>query len=243
MEILAIIPARGESKGIKNKNIRVFNKLPLIAHTIKLAKKSPSISRIIVSTEDKKIKKIAEKFGAEVPFLRPKKLAQDSSEVVDAVIHLLKKLKDQKEYIPDYIILLQVTSPLRTAKDINRAIELFFKHKADSLVSVCRTENILMIKDKNNKLKILNTELLTSGNRQKLPVVYKLDGSMIYMIKTKVFLKKKSFFAGKLVGYEIERWRAVDLDEPQDFVIGELIHKNFNKIKQKIKNFKYYETY
>jgi len=238
MEILVIIPARGGSKGITHKNIRPFNGLPCIAYTIKAAQKVPYINRIVVSTESEEVKRIAERYGAEVPFLRPESLAKDNSEFIDAAIHLLKKLEKDEGYRPDYVMTLQITSPLRTAADIKQAIKLYFKRRVDSLVSVCRTENLLLTKDRTDKLKILNPEFLSSQNRQQLPAVYKLDGCMISLTKTELMLKKRSDRAGKLIGYEGERWRAVDLDEPQDFVVGELIYKNYSRLKRKIKKFK-----
>lgn len=238
MEVLAIIPARGGSKGISRKNIRLFGGVPLIVHTIKAALQSKNISRVIVSTEDEEIARIAKTHGAEVPFLRPKSLAKDNSEAKYAIVDLLQKLKIRENYTPEYIIALQPTSPLRETGDIEKAIHLFKTKKADSLVSVCRTENLLMSKNRDEELVILNRRFLTSGNRQKLSQLYKLDGSMIYLTRTEIFLKYKSFFAGRLVGYEIDRWRAVDLDEPQDFVLGEILFKNRKKINKSINQFK-----
>lgn len=235
--ILAIIPARGGSSGVPRKNVRVFGGEPLIAHTIDAAKHAPSVSRIIVSTDDEEIAQISRGCGAEVPFLRPAELATSSSKVVDAVVHLVEKLKADDGYAPTHILLLQPTSPLRTAEDIENAIALYEKSGADSLVSVCRTENVLMTKDENDILTIQNPELLLSPNRQELPAFYKFDGSMIYLIKTEVLLKARSFIAGKLVGYEIPRWRGADLDLPQDFVVGEIIFKNRDAIERAIRDF------
>ena len=99
------------------------------------------------------------------------------------------------------------------------------------------TENVLMTKDANSVLSIRNPEMLSNPNRQELPICYKLDGSMIYMVKTEVFLKERSFLAGRLVGYEIPRWRAVDLDLPQDFVVGELLYENKDAIEKRIRDF------
>ncbi len=235
-KIIAIVPARSGSKGISNKNTRLFAGKPLIAHTIETAKASPSIDRIVVSTDSEEIAAVARDFGAEVPFLRPPELAMHESSIVDAVVHLLDQLK-KENYAPTHVLLLQPTSPLRTTEDIEKAIELFEKSDADSLVSICRTENILMTKDESDVLTIVNPEMLKSPNRQELPTYYKLDGSMIYLVKTDLFLKEHSFLAGKLVGYEIERWRAVDLDEPQDFVVGEFLYKNQEQLEKDIRNF------
>lgn len=238
MEILAIIPARGGSKGIKNKNIRLFGGKPLIAHTIDCAKKSKLINRLIVSTDSAEIANISKKYGAEVPFLRPAELAQDKSKVVDAIIHLLNKLKKDEHYQPDYIVLLQPTSPLRTVTDMDNALKLCFKRRADAVVSLCSTEQLLFTKDKNDLLQmVVDKKFLNSTNRQELSSTYKLDGSMVYAIKTKVFLARKFFLTGKLVGYIIPRWRAVDLDETQDFVVGELIFRQRRQLEWRIKHF------
>ena len=240
MEILAIIPARGGSKGIKNKNIRLFAGRPLLSYAVDHAKQSKYINRVIVSTESAHIARVAKKSGAEVPFLRPAEFAQDKSRVVDAIVHLLNTLKTESGYEPDVIVLLQATSPLRTVEDVDRTIKLFTDAGADSAVTVCATEQLVFTKDTGHRLKKVTTqkELSRSANRQELPRTYKFDGSMVYVIKTKVFLKHKSFLAGKLVAYEIPRWRAVDLDEPQDFVVGELLFNNFVTLKNRIKKFK-----
>ena len=236
-KILSIIPARGGSKGITGKNIRAFAGKPLIGYSIESAKNAPSVNRIIVSTDDAEIARVSKEYGAEVPFLRPAELATSISKVVDAVVHLVEKLKVDEGYEPTHILLLQPTSPLRTEEDIEKAIALFFSSKADSLVSICRTENVLMTKDADNVIAIQNPELLHSPNRQELPAYYKFDGSMIYLIDTNVLMKERSFLAGKLVGYEIPRWRAADLDEPQDFVVGELIYNNREDISSRIRSF------
>lgn len=239
MHILAVIPARGGSKGILNKNIRMFGGKPLIFHAIDQAKQSKFISRVIVSTESDKIASVAKRYGAEVPFLRPAEFAQDKSKVTDAVVHLITRLQKEEKYNPDYIVLLQPTSPLRLVEDIDGAIELLLRRHAGTVVSICRTEQLLFTKDSKDCLHLeSNKDFLGSSNRQQLPPTYKLDGSMVYVVKTKSFLKYKSFLAGKIVGYEIPRWRAVDLDEPQDFVAGELIFKNYQKISKDIENFK-----
>lgn len=236
-KILAIIPARGGSAGIPRKNIRPFSGKPLIVHTIEAAKNSPSVERIVVSTDSEEIASVALDYGAEVPFLRPPELATNESSIVDAVIHLVASLKEREQYQPSHILLLQPTSPLRTSEDIEKAVRLFFDSNADSLVSICRTENLLMTKADDDTISVTNREMLRSPNRQELPRYYKLDGSMLYLVKTDVFLRERSFLSGKLVGYEIPRWRAVDIDEPQDFIVGERIFKAQNEIEREIRDF------
>jgi CMP-N,N'-diacetyllegionaminic acid synthase len=239
-EILAVIPARAGSKGIPNKNIRPFAGKPLLVHSINAAKNAPSVGRIIVSTDSEEIAMVAKAEGAEVPFLRPAELATSDSKVVDAVINVLDRLKEGG-YESTHLLLLQPTSPLRTSDDIEAAVKLFFEKGADSLVSVCRTENVLMTKDANSTIHFENQEMLSSPNRQELPAYYKFDGSMIYLVDTQKFRDERSFFAGKLIGFEIPRWRSIDVDEPQDFVLGELIFNHRKELQEKIENFISYE--
>jgi len=238
-KILCFIPARGGSKGITNKNIRPFNGRPLLWYTVAEAKKSRYITRIVVSTESAKIAEVARRSGAEIPCLRPRSLSQDASKATDAVLHMLTYLKKTEEYVPDYIILLQATSPLRTTADIDGAFSTMQRRKADAIVSVCRTEQLLYIIDRRGRLQPVSPRaFLNSPNRQQLPPTYKLDGSMVYAIKTKVFLREKTFLAKNLVGYVIPRWRAVDLDEPEDFIVGETLYRNKKTIAKRIKDFK-----
>ncbi len=235
LRILAIIPARGGSKGIPHKNIRPFAGKPLLAHTIETARENAYVNRIVVSTDDSAIARVAKKYGADV-VPRPVQLASDKSQIIDAILHTLDTLKGQG-YEPTHALLLQPTNPMRTSNDITRAVSLLTERKADSVVSVCRTENMLLTKNKRDGLRILNPDTLSSANRQELGAYYKLDGCMIYLTSVRMLREKRSFFAGKLVGYEIERWRAVDIDEPQDFVTGELIFKNRSRITKALKNF------
>ena len=129
MNILAIIPARGGSKGIPHKNIQNLAGKPLIAYTIIAAKKSKLIDKIVVSTDDKKIAKISEACGIEVPFLRPKNISKDNSSTIEVVKHTLEFLRTNQDYIPDMIIVLQPTSPLRTTRLIDNAIKILRRTK------------------------------------------------------------------------------------------------------------------
>jgi len=237
VKILAMIPARGGSKGILHKNIRPFAGKPLIAHTIEAAKGSRRVDRVVVSTDDTKVADIAKECGAEMPILRPAEISGDKRPVTDAVIHMLDYLKDHESYEPTHVLLLQTTSPLRTSRDIDASVELYEKSGADSLVSMCRTEQGLFTKDDNGVVETLYDGYASGTNRQSLLPTYKLDGCMIYLIRTDILREHHSFIAGKLVGYEIPRWRAVDLDDPQDFVVGELIFKQRDELEKSIRNF------
>lgn len=131
-KLIAIITARGGSKRLPGKNIKIISGKPLIAWTIKVALKVKEINRVIVSTEDVTITGIAKSYGAEVPFLRPSELAEDNTPSIDVVIHAIKELGLNED---DYILLLQPTSPLRTSEDIENTISIMHTHKPDAVVS------------------------------------------------------------------------------------------------------------
>lgn len=145
---LAIIPARGGSKGIPYKNIMNINGKPLIAYSIEAAKQSKYIDYILVSTDDDKIKEVSLQYGASVPFLRPEEISNDTAKSIDVVIHGINYLKESGEEF-DYVVLLQPTSPLRTSQDIDEAIEILIKNEKESLVSVCEVEeNPVLMRDR-----------------------------------------------------------------------------------------------
>lgn len=235
--ILALITARGGSKGIPKKNIKMFAGKPLIAHSIETAKAAPSVNRIVVSTDSDEIAAVARTYGADVPVMRPAELAGDTSRLIDAVFHMLDYLRDKEKYVPSHVLLLQVTSPMREVSDIENAVKLLMARNGDSLVSLCRTENGLYSKNADDVIETAYDGYGPVSNRQMLPKLYKLDGCMIYLIKTDVLRRERSFMGGKCIGYEIERWRAVDLDDPQDFVTGELIYENRENIAERIEHF------
>ena len=153
--MLAIIPARSGSKGLRNKNILNLKKLPLIAHTILAAKKSKKISKVVVITDSKKISKIAKKYGAEVPFIRPKKLSTDSSKVIDTYFYTLKFFEKKNFFYKEFIALLP-TAPLRDYKDIDTAIDIFKKNNAKSVISVTKQKKPIewnLLIDKKKKIR------------------------------------------------------------------------------------------
>ena len=140
MIILAIIPARGGSKGVPRKNIRPLGGKPLIAHTIEVALKTKEIGRVIVSTDDEEIRMVALGYGAEVPFLRPKELAQDDTPDRHYLVHALDWLRVNEHYIPDVVLLLRPTSPFRRVEHIERVLVMMKTMKADSIRTVTLVE-------------------------------------------------------------------------------------------------------
>ena len=224
-KILAIIPARGGSKGIPHKNIRDLNGKPLIAWTIEESFKSQYIDKLIVSTEDKNIAKISMACGAEVPFLRPEKFALDSTPGIDSILHAVKWFKD-RNHVFDYVICLQCTSPFRTSYQVDESIEKISEKDADSIVSVCESEitPYWMKKIENGKLKDFLKENTFYTRRQDAPKVYRLNGA-IYIAKIQVLLNIKDWYTKNTIPYVMDRMSSVDIDNMVDFKFAEFLMK------------------
>ena len=220
--IVAIIPARGGSKGVPRKNLRPLKGKPLICYTIEEAIRSNFIDRVIVTTDDQEIAEISKKAGAEV-IIRPPALARDESPVVEAIFHVLENMKAEK---PDIIVLLQPTSPLREVKDIDGAIQLFLERQCDSLISVCPAEHspywYFNIKD--DLLNPLFDEKFLKIRRQDLPPAYRPNGA-IYIIYPEILKKNKSFYSNKTMAFVMNAKSSIDIDKEIDFQIAEQLMK------------------
>ena len=217
---MAIIPARGGSKGIKNKNILDLCGKPLISYTIQAALESKYIDKVIVSTDSQEIADVAIKYGAEVPFLRPGELASDTSKTIDAVMHAVGELEKRKEQY-DILILLQATQPLRTADDIDSAIELFIKNKGQSLVSVSPVEdNPILIRTIDN-LGRMNSILpmKSTCRRQDMPLYYRVNGCIYINLISELDLNTS--FNDNKIPYIMPKERSVDIDEIKDLLIAQ----------------------
>lgn len=228
-KILAVIPARGGSKGIPKKNITMLDGLPLIAYTLKSAEYSKYLDRIIVSTEDFEIKKVAELYGGEVPFLRPIELAQDDSKTIDCILHTIDTLKSLGE-IYDYVVILQCTSPLRKAWHIDEAIAKMISENRTSLVSVSKVEEHPIL------MRTLNTDgtlknllnVSSTVRRQDFPSFYKVNGA-IYIQKIDENLNKDTSLNDGKLAYIMDRKYTVDIDEYLDVRKVELYLKEVCK--------------
>ena len=216
-DILAIIPARGASKRLPNKNILDFAGKPLIAWTIDAALKSKCITNVIVSTDDAQIASIAKKFGAKVPFLRPDSLATDESTTIDVVVDLVSKLSNKYKYIA----LLQPTSPLRTSQHIDESFEQL--GDKDAVVSVVKTEHPIEwcnTLSSNKNLDNFINGTVRNKRSQDLPERYRINGA-IYIIKTDILLREKTFLLEKgAVAYVMDSDVSIDIDQKQDFIIA-----------------------
>lgn len=224
-KILSIIPARGGSKGVPRKNIRYLAGKPLIAYSIEAALKSRYIDRTVVSTEDNEIAEIAKKYGAEV-IERPVNLAKDETPTIDFVIHILEIL-EESSYVPDIVVLLQPTSPLRTSYDIDKAIELFVNSDCDSLVSVCELEHppYWSLKVENGYLKPVFGEEYLKKRRQELQITYMPNGA-IFISTPENLYKYRTFYTPKTINYIMPQERSIDIDEEFDFLLAEFLIKN-----------------
>lgn len=231
MNIIAIIPARGGSKGIPNKNIIDIVGKPLIYWTIEAAKKSCLIDRIVVSSDSPRILSVAKSCGAEI-ISRPKKYASDSAPAGLAVEHTLEYLEKKEKYSPDIVVLLQPTSPLRTSEDIDNAINLFMDEKAGALISIAEENNKYLksfIIEKGILRGIIRDELVFT-NRQELPKIYIPNGA-IFIVKTDEFKKNKTLFSEKTIGYVMDKERSIDLDNLSDKLLIEDFLKGIHEKK------------
>ena len=214
MKILAIIPARGGSKGIPRKNIKPLAGKPLIAWTIEVAFKAQGIDRVIVSTEDKEIALVAKKFGAEVPFMRPLTLAQDDTPGIAPVLHAIERLPDY-----DWVLLLQPTSPLRSVEDIEGIIQFCRDEAAPSAVTVTQVSKHpfwMYQRDDQHRLQPLIPNRTEITRRQDLPSAYALNGAL-YFARTDWLIQNQGFIGSETLGYVMPEERSVDLDTPQDW--------------------------
>lgn len=224
-KVLAIIPARGGSKGLPGKNIKELCGKPLIAWSIEQAKSCSDIDRIIVSTDDEEIAETAKKYGAEAPFMRPAELANDTASTIDVIFHTINWLKEHQEFQPEYILLLQPTSPLRLAEDINGAIQMLKDKNAQAVVSVYETDHhpwwSNTLPEDDSMKHFLRPEILNK-RRQDLPVFYRLNGA-IYLANTDYLHECNGFLGPDTFAYEMPKNRSIDIDSDIDFKLAGLL--------------------
>jgi N-acylneuraminate cytidylyltransferase len=235
MEILAIIPARGGSKGLKNKNILPLSGHPLIAYSIKAGLDSNRINRVIVSTDSKEIADVAKTYGAEIPFMRPAEFAQDMSTDMEVFIHALNELKENENYVPDIIVQLRPTSPVRFVNEIDFCIDkLIANEAADSLRVVtpapCNPYKMWIVNDSNEIMQPLltlqNVKEPYNEPRQRLPKVYWQVG-ILDVIKMNTILEKKSLSGDVIVSHIVPNEFSIDIDDINSFTkAAEVISKN-----------------
>ncbi len=217
MNTVAIIPARGGSKGISRKNIKELCGKPLIAHIIETALKVREADRVIVSTEDKEIAEIAKKHGAEVPFIRPEELARDETPTLPVLQHAVKYLEENENYKPDIVVLLYATSPLLKHEKVSEAIGMLKDRNFDSVLSVVEDRGHYWI-EKNGSYERLYPK--HPKNRQFEKPLFKENGA-IYIYKRDILMGKDEIVGGKTGFLKMQKEESIDIDEPIDFKIAE----------------------
>ena len=230
--ILAVITARGGSKGLPQKNLRPLAGRPLIAHTIGAARDAGLLDRTIVSTDDREIADMARQFEADVPFLRPAELARDESPSLPVLVQALEWLQQHQDYQPDYVMLLQPTSPFRTAQDIDNCITLALRKAADGVVSLSKAKHhpywMKRVESDGRISDLLPPDKIPEsgfGRRQDLPSAYAVNGA-IYLVKREVLIESRTFYTERTYAYIMPPERSLDIDTLWDFRLAELVLKD-----------------
>lgn len=216
-KILAVIPARGGSKGVPRKNIRHVAGKPLIAWTIEEAKKSRYIDRLILSSEDEEIISVAREWGGDVPFVRPEELSRDETPGIEPILHAIRTLPGY-----DYVVVLQPTSPMRNVEDIDGCIEMCIKRGASACVSVVEPDKSpywMFLLDPDDKMFPLIRESEMVLRRQDLLKVYSLNGA-VYVADCSILLSSRVFISEGTVGYVMPKERSLDIDLEVDLVVA-----------------------
>ena len=232
--VLGVIVARGGSKGLPHKNILPLAGKPLIAHTIDAALGAHLLHRVLVSTDDEQIAQIARQYGAEVPFMRPSELAQDDTLTYPVLVHAVQLLDEQQGYRPDYVMLLQPTSPLRTTHDIDNAIRLAEANDADGVVSLCEVKHhpylTKGVSDDGRVVDFLTLDKpleVAYSRRQDLPKAYAINGA-VYLVRPQVLVDRQTFYTDRTYAYIMPVERSLDIDTSWDLRLAELIHQDRN---------------
>lgn len=226
--IVGIIPARGGSKGLSGKNIKMLCGKPLIAWTIEAGLNSKYLDEVMVTTDSEEIADVSRKFGAAVPFLRPQELALDHSTTFEAVQHAIDFYRTNRRTIFDYIVLLEPTSPLREKDDIDKMIEKLISHEQlyDSIISIGEVHEhpSIMKKITGDTLQSFCEEVEMKSRRQDNQPAYFPYG-VAYIIKTDILLKEKTFYSARNTFYKIKRYQNYEIDDIYDFLAIENIMK------------------
>lgn len=228
MKVLGIITARGGSKGIPGKNLKLLGGRPLIDYSIDAANDTP-LDRLICSTEDSKIAGVARSLGCDVPFMRPAELAQDDTPHLPVIVHAVTWLRDHQQYVPDAVVILQPTSPLRSAADIAAALRMLELSGADSVVSVnevgahAHPMRMLRVDEAGLATLFVNGAPVRTriNRRQDMPKAWVMNGA-IYACRTGVlFAAEPSLYGDRVVAYPMPPERSISIDVEEDWAAAE----------------------
>jgi N-acylneuraminate cytidylyltransferase/CMP-N,N'-diacetyllegionaminic acid synthase len=232
--VIAIIPARGGSKGLPGKNIKELCGKPLIAWSIEAGLASKYIDEVMVTTDSEEIARISRDFGATVPFIRPAELASDTATSFDTLKHAIDHYQNEKNETFEYVVLLEPTSPLRDKNDIDKSIEqLTTEQDAMAIVGICKTESqnpaFLVKKDNRGFIVGYEDKEIKVLRRQDIKDVYFFEGS-VYVSQIDALLHEKSFYHEHTIGYVVPKWKSFEIDDIDDFIMVEAL-LNFRKSK------------
>lgn len=224
--MIALIPARGGSKGLPGKNIKNLCGKPLIAHTIEAALKAEGIERVIVTTDSEEIAAVAREYGAEVPFLRPAALAGDTSSAVDVYLHAVDFLeKESGRSIEKFMVLLP-TAPLRNSVNIEQALRQFYEKNAETLISMREAETPISWYYEMNiegRVKNLGLDAENAVKNRQVNKKYYIPNGAIYILDKKLLKEKRTYYSDNTVAYLMSAEQSVDIDCELDFKIAELL--------------------
>ncbi|MBS1790722.1 MAG: acylneuraminate cytidylyltransferase family protein [Acidobacteria bacterium] len=235
MKVLGLIPARGGSKGVPRKNIRLLAGKPLLAYTAEAALAATRLTRVVLSTDDEEIAEIGRGCGIEVPFLRPAELAEDTTPTLPVVQHAVHFLESRGERF-DAICLLQPTNPLRQASDIDGCTELLERAGADTVFTMLsvppeHNPHWVYFQNADGSLRLSTGEASPIPRRQELPPAFHREGS-VYVARRDVVMNKNSLYGSKVIGFEIERGHSVNIDNLEDWERAEsLLLKTISSTK------------
>lgn len=226
--MIAIIPARGGSKGLPGKNIKELNGKPLIAYAIEAALKSQYIERVIVSTDADDIAEVAKKYGAEVPFKRPDELSSDTASAIDVYLHAIEFIMNQNNTPIDKFMVLLPTAPMRTFEHINNAVAFFNEKQATTLISVKEADTpVTWYMNKNDEGRIANAGFGTGNavtNRQ-VNLKYFIPNGAIYILDYNLLKNNRTYYCDNTVGFEMSAEDSVDIDTLTEFKFAEMLIK------------------
>jgi len=223
--ILGVIPARGGSKGVKGKNVRLVSGKPLVAHAVMCGLSCPSIEHLLVSTDSREIAQIGIKYGADVPFLRPHGLAQDATPMLPVLQHAVVEAERYYDKTLECIVLLDPTAPLRLAEDVENALEIYKKNDCDAVVSgnkAHRNPYFNMVEIENGYAKLVKETETVIGRRQDAPEVFDLN-TVVWIFSRRALMDEQKRIPSCTLLYIVPAVRAIDLDSESDFEFLEFL--------------------
>lgn len=227
--MVAIVPARGGSKGLPGKNIKPLLGKPLIAYTIEAAIQAKDIHRIVVTTDSKDIAEVAAQYGAEIPFMRPQQLATDQSSAIDVYLHAAEyMMAHEGEDMGKFVVLLP-TAPLRTAEDIDSALEFWQESKASTLVSMAEADTPISwyyVKNKRGYIENAGFDNDNAIKNRQINRRYYIPNGAIYILDYKLLKSRRTYYDNRTVAYVMAKEKSIDIDTVWDFELAEVKMKN-----------------